>query len=260
MDIGTLVGFVLAFIGIVIGQILEGGSIGQLTQPTAFLIVMGGTTGAVMISFPLKTFLAAMKDIKNVFFDKAHKPDELVQELLRLANKARKDGIVSLEQDIPKISDNFLREALRMAVDGIDPKEMRATLELRIEQIEEHLEHSPKVFEAFGGYSPTIGIIGAVLGLIQVMQNLNDITAVGHGIAVAFVATIYGVAFANVVFLPASTKLKLKGKHEITTKLACLDAVASIVEGMNPRLIEAKLRSYFVGELAPEEEGARKAA
>lgn len=254
MDLATLLGFVIAGIGILVGQAIEGGSLLQIIQPTAAMIVGGGTIGAVLIAFPLKIFMGAIKDLKNVFFETVHKPDDLVKELIHLATKARKEGIVSLEQDIPKVSDEFLGEALRMAVDGIDPKEMRSTLELRIEQLEEHADHSPKVFEAFGGFSPTIGIIGAVLGLIQVMQHLDNIEEVGKGIAVAFVATIYGVALANIVFLPAANKLKEKGKQQIKIKVAMLDAVTSIVEGMNPRLIEAKLRSYFVGQISQSAE------
>lgn len=256
MDLGTILGFIVALAGILIGQAIEGGSVMQILQPTAAMIVVGGTTGAVLVAFPLKVFLGALKDVKNVFFDKEHKPADLIRELVHLATKARKEGIVSLEQDIPKMEDDFLKEALRMAVDGIDPKEMRQTLELRIEQMEEHAEHSPKVFEAFGGFAPTIGIIGAVLGLIQVMQHLDNIEEVGKGIAVAFVATIYGVGLANIVFLPFANKLKEKAKHAVKVKLASLDAVASIVEGMNPRLIEAKLSSYFIDEMSSSPEGA----
>ncbi|MBI1748697.1 MAG: flagellar motor protein [Acidobacteria bacterium] len=249
MDLATILGFIIAAVGILGGQAIEGGSLMQILQPTAAMIVGGGTMGAVMIAFPLKTFIGSIKSIKDLFFDKAHSPEELVKELVSFATKARKEGLVSLEPEIPKTSDEFLGEALRMAVDGIDPKEMRQSLELRIEQMEEHAEDSPKVFEAAGGFAPTIGIIGAVLGLIQVMQHLDNIEEVGKGIAVAFVATIYGVGLANIVFLPAANKLKLKAKHGIKRKYAMLDAVASIVEGMNPRLIDAKLRSYFVGEI-----------
>jgi chemotaxis protein MotA len=160
------------------------------------------------------------------------------------ANKARKDGIIALEADANQTSDPFLKKALQMAVDGTDPKDVRQAMELEIYYDDERSEQYPKVFEAAGGYSPTIGIIGAVLGLIQVMQHLDNIDEVGRGIAVAFVATIYGVGAANIFFLPAAGKLKIKNRNATIVKEMMLEGVISILEGMNPRLLEAKLRAF----------------
>jgi chemotaxis protein MotA len=249
MDIATILGFVLAAIGILVGQAMEGGSIKQIIQPTAALIVGGGTLGAILISFPLKTVLQAVKELKDLFFEKQIKPQERIKEIIGYAARARKEGIISLEQETGKIDDPFLKKALMMAIDGIDPKELRQTMELELEHLEEHAEQTPKVYEAGGGYSPTIGIIGAVLGLIQVMQHLDNIEEVGKGIAVAFVATIYGVAAANIFLLPAANKLKIKHKSTVVMKEMILEGVVSILEGLNPRLIEEKLKSFFAAEL-----------
>ncbi len=264
MDLATLIGILVAIGGIVGGMMLEGGKLSQILQPTAAFIVFGGTIGATLISFPLKVFLEALKGLRGVFFDTKVNPDDKIKEIVAYANRARKEGMMSLEQDVGKIEDPFLKRALTMAVDGIDPKEIRQTMELVLAQQEEHLEQVPKVFEAAGGYAPTIGIIGAVLGLIQVMQHLDNIDEVGKGIAVAFVATVYGVGAANIFFLPAAGKLKLKQRIEIVLKEMILEGVISILEGVNPRLIEDKLRSFFSSETKkPEpakEEKQEKAA
>jgi chemotaxis protein MotA len=161
------------------------------------------------------------------------------------ANKARKEGLVSLENDVKGIHDPFFKKAMMMAVDGSSIKDVRETLELELQYMEEYGEHPGKVWEAAGGYAPTVGIIGAVMGLIQVMKNLQDIDAVGHGIAVAFVATVYGVFFANVIFLPAATKIKIKHRMEIIMKEMIVGGVLLMIEGINPRVIEDKLYNFF---------------
>ena len=169
----------------------------------------------------------------------------LIEEMVRFANKARKEGIVSLDSDLESISDPFLKKALMLAVDGTEPEELRKMMELELDNQAEHDENIPKVFEAAGGFAPTIGIIGAVLGLIQVMQHLDNIAEVGRGIAVAFVATIYGVGSANLLFLPAAGKLKLRIREGQVQKEMMLEGVISILEGMNPRMLEAKLQGFL---------------
>jgi chemotaxis protein MotA len=190
LDKGTIGGIALAAIGIVAGLLIEGGRVSQILQPTAALIVFGGTIGAVLVQFPLRQFLAAARALSGIFVEPAQNPDELISELVGYARRARKRGIISLDSELSQIADPFLKKSLMLAVDGTPAVELRKLMELELEIQWESDEKIPQVFEAAGGFSPTIGIIGAVLGLIQVMQHLQNIDEVGKGIAVAFVATI----------------------------------------------------------------------
>jgi chemotaxis protein MotA len=245
MDIASIGGIILALVGILGGMIIEGGNPMEIMKPTAAMIVIGGTAGACMLQFPLNIFLAACKSLIKVFLHKGHDGEAILQQLVGFANKARKNGIVSLDADINDIHDPFLKQALMLAVDGTEPSEVRKIMELELENKSEIEEKIPAVFEAAGGYSPTVGIIGAVMGLIQVMKNLSDIDEVGRGIATAFVATIYGVAIANLICLPAAAKLKFRHREEVMVKEMMLEGVISILEGMNPRMIETKLRTFL---------------
>ena len=245
MDKSTLLGVGVALTGILLGLLLEGGKIAQIIQPTAALIVFGGTLGAVMIQFPLRVISAAGKRLGQVFVDNSQDPNVLIQEMVGFAQKARRDGIISLDADLPAIADPFLKKSLMLAVDGTEPQEIRKIMTLELDNQGEHEDHLPRVFESAGGFAPTIGIIGAVLGLIQVMQHLDDISEVGRGIAVAFVATIYGVGSANLFFLPASGKIKIRIRQEQIRREMMLEGVISILEGMNPRMLETKLQSFF---------------
>ena len=252
MDTSSVMGILLALAGIVAGLLLEGGHVGQVLQPTAAMIVFGGTAGAVMLQFPLSTVVAAARRLIHVFFYRNGAGEDVVKQLVEFANKARRNGIVSLDQDLADIQDPFFRQAVMLAVDGTEPSELRRIMELQIDNQNELEEKIPAVFESAGGFSPTIGIIGAVLGLIQVMQHLDHIDQVGRGIAVAFVATIYGVAAANLFFLPAAGKLRLRLRQEQMLKEMMLEGVASILEGMNPRILEIKLSGFL--DVVPEEE------
>lgn len=245
LDKSTLGGFLIALGGLGLGLVLEGGKVAQVLQPTAALIVLGGTIGAVMVQFPLRIVLEALAQLRHVFFDTEPEPDSLIQNLLRYAFKARKEGILSLDGELARIQDPFLREGLMLAIDGVSAADLRKMMELQIDYRGEKEERIPKVFEAAAGFSPTVGIIGAVLGLIQVMQHLQDISAVGRGIAVAFVATIYGVAAANLVFLPCAGKLKIRIRERQVLQEMTLEAVLSIMEGVNPRALEMQLVSYW---------------
>jgi chemotaxis protein MotA len=243
-DLATLGGLILAFGGIVGGLIMEGGKLKDITQLTAAIIVLGGTCGAVMVSTPMNTLLGAARRLVHVILDKTDSPEAVVDELIGYAVSARRGGLVSLENDALEVQDPFLRKALNLAVDGTDLQEIRGMMQLDIELSENRALAEAKVFESAGGYSPTIGIIGAVLGLIQVMKNLANIAEVGHGIAVAFVATVYGVGLANIVLLPAATKIKARVESEAALKELMLEGVVAIVEGMNPKLIRGKLEAY----------------
>jgi chemotaxis protein MotA len=189
--------------------------------------------------------LASFKAVGKIFQEPKTNSKGIIQEIVRLANKARKEGVIALEADTQKIEDPFLKRALTMAMDGVEPKVLRDTMELEIANLEEESDQPVKFWQSAGGYSPTIGILGAVLGLIHVMENLSDPSKLGGGIAVAFVATVYGVGLANLVYLPMSGKLKLKAKSFLVAKEIMLVGVIGILEGENPRLIEDKLKSYL---------------
>jgi chemotaxis protein MotA len=252
LDKGSLGGIVVAMGGIFLGLTLEGGKIMQIAQPTAALIVLGGTLGAVMLQFPLSVIGAAFGSLVTVFFEPGEDPMHAVQEMVRYAHKARKDGIVSLDREVESVQDPFLKKSLMLAVDGTEPDELRNIMQLDLDNRAERDENIPRVFESAGGFSPTVGIIGAVLGLIQVMQHLDNIGEVGRGIAVAFVATIYGVGAANLFFLPASGKLKIRLREEELRHEIILEGVISVLEGMNPRMLETKLLSFISNDRAAQ--------
>jgi len=248
VDKSTFAGILLAATGILAGLLLEGGKIGQILQPTAAMIVFGGTIGAVMVQFPMNVVGQAAQRLAHVFFEKTPDAHALVKELVGYANKARKNGIVSLDAELKKIKDPFLRKSLMLAVDGTEPQELRKMMELELDNQAEREEKIPQVLESAGGFAPTIGIIGAVLGLIQVMQHLENINEVGKGIAVAFVATIYGVGSANLFFLPSAGKMKIRIREEQVLREMTLEGVVSILEGMNPRILETRLLGFLADE------------
>ena len=246
MDKASFSGILLALLGILVGLVLEGGNIGQILQPTAAMIVFGGTVGAILIHYPLSTVLRAFAALTQIFLDRKTNGPELISQLVGYATKARREGIVSLDTEIPEISDAFLQRSLMFAVDGTEPQELRHMMELELDRQAERDDELPAVLESAGGFSPTIGIIGAVLGLIQVMQHLQNIEEVGRGIAVAFVATIYGVGAANLFFLPAAGKLRIRMRQHQTLREMTLEGVVSILEGMNPHMLETKLDGFLV--------------
>jgi chemotaxis protein MotA len=257
-DLATVGGLVLAAAGILGGLLIEGGKLTDIAQITALMIVLGGTIGAVMVTTPLKTLLRAAKCLGSVFMEHAEEPQQVIEEILGYATKARKHSIMSLESDLDNITDPFLRKALMLSIDGTDLQDLRKMMELDIAVQQKNGEAMAKVYEAAGGYAPTIGIIGAVLGLIQVMKHLENIEEVGRGIAVAFVATVYGVASANLFFLPAANKIKARLHHTLEMRELMLEGVCSIVEGLNPKIIRIKLDA-FLEEAPSAEKEARPA-
>jgi chemotaxis protein MotA len=243
-DIATIGGIALALGGILGGLLMEGGKIKDISQITAAIIVLGGTLGAVMVSTPMSVLKGAFLRMIHVLLDKTQAPDSVIEELIGFATKARKNGLVSLESEAAEIQDPFLKKALTLAVDGTDLQEIRNMMQLEMDIHDGRAQAEAKVFECGGGYAPTIGIIGAVMGLIQVMKNLANIEEVGHGIAVAFVATVYGVGLANILLLPAASKIKSRIERETELKELKLEGVIAIVEGLNPKLIRSKLDAY----------------
>jgi chemotaxis protein MotA len=243
MDPRSLIGFVVALLAIVGGQLLEGGHLSSILQPTAALIVLGGTLGAVALQFPPAALRQALDDLRQ-----ALRPSEplgpLIATLSALAHRARREGIVALEREAAQLPDPFLRRALELAIDGFDPAAVRRMLELQLDKVEEEADQSVKVLEAAGGYAPTVGILGAVLGLIHVMENLSEPARLGSGIAVAFVATVYGVGSANLLFLPLAGKLKLRAREVALRLEIIIEGVCSLAEGENPRTLERRLSVY----------------
>lgn len=246
MDIAALIGTFLGIGFILVGQALEGGNIGQLLQITAAFIVVGGTAGAVFLSFPLEDFKIAGECIGVVYFGKAPKLETLIEEIIGYAQKARKEGVIVLEKEAKNASHPLLKLGLEAVADGADPTLVKDMMETQLSQLQEKIASGAKVLESAGGYSPTLGIIGAVLGLIQVMQNLSDPSKLGAGIAVAFVATIYGLVVANLITIPYSTRTKRKYARIFTSMELMIEGILSIQAGESPALIERKLECYIV--------------
>lgn len=246
MDWGSLIGVALALGGLLIGQSLEGGKLGSLIQPAAFVIVVVGTLGAVLLQSGWRNFVHGIKMAGLVFVPKGDDYATLISGITSWSVIARREGLLNLERVIKDVDDPFSAHGLRLIVDGVEPKKLREVLDLEIGAYETRQRLAIKIWEAAGGYSPTIGILGAVLGLIHVMENLSDPSRLGSGIAVAFVATIYGVGFANLVFLPISSKLKALVNRDIFKHEMLADAFAGIAAGDNPRLIEERMNIYLL--------------
>lgn len=244
-DLASIVGLVVGVGMILLGQVLEGGSVMSIVQPTAALIVFGGTLGATMVSFPLTVVIEAAKKFVTVFIGKSANNGELVKELLRLANVSRREGFLSLQKVVGQTQDPFMAKGLQLIVDATPEKAIRDMLETEMTREDHANEQLFKVFETAGGYSPTIGIIGAVLGLIHVMENLADPSTLGAGIAVAFVATVYGVGSANLFFLPAASKLKHHKEEHTKLRELMLEGLLAIQRGENPPQMKERLKSYL---------------
>lgn len=245
MDFISIVGIILSLTAIIGGQILEGGHLASLIQPTAFLIVVGGTLGAVMLQSPLSVFLSAMKMSFWVLFPPTLSPAVFISQIASWGQIARKEGLLALEAQIELLDDPFARKGLQLLVDGAEPERLREVLEVEISAYEVQMKLSARVWESAGGYAPTIGILGAVMGLIQVMENLSDPSKLGGGIAVAFVATIYGVGSANLFFLPIAKKLFASIGRLIALREMYVDGLVGIANGDNPRLIESRMLGYI---------------
>lgn len=244
MDIGTIGGIIFAVGMILAGQALEGGHVGSLIQATAAMIVFGGTFGAVAISFPMNEFIRGLKMAAGALTQKKSDVKQILDQIVDLAGVARRDGVLALEQRMPELKDPFLRRAVGFIVDGVDATVARDALETEIMHEFEEGNVGAKVFESMGGYAPTVGILGAVLGLIHVMENLNDPSKLGGGIATAFVATVYGVGSANLIFLPLANKIKRKLSVEKERRVLIAEGALSIQAGLNPRVLREKLLAY----------------
>lgn len=246
LDKTSLGGLALGIGAIIGGQYLEGGHLSSLVQPTAFLIVIGGTLGAVMLQSPLATFVSGMRMFSWVFSPPATAAKDLIGRITVWSQIARKEGLLALDAQAEREKDPFVRKGLQLLVDGTEPERLREVMEVEIGSYEAQLKAGARIWEAAGGYAPTIGILGAVMGLIHVMENLSDPAKLGGGIAVAFVATIYGVGSANLIFLPVAKKLLANVSRLVTLREMVVDGLIGIANGDNPRIVEGRLKGYLV--------------
>jgi len=259
MDLSTIIGIVLGFGGLIAGYMLEGGSVGSLGGKSAFIIVFGGTAGAVLTSFPLSDLKNFPKWLKIAFTSQSFGTLEAYETLVRFAEKARREGLLSLEQELESVTDRFTRQGMQLVIDGTDPEITREILESNISVLEKRHKVGVAVFEAAGGFAPTMGIIGTVMGLVMVLGNLSNPEELSKSIAAAFIATLYGVSSANLLWLPFASKLKMKDKAEVSAMEMILDGILSIQAGENPSILKEKLKTH-AGSLLPSEDKAEEGA
>ena len=245
MDSVSLIGLFLGLGAIIVGHVAEGGYLSSLVQPAAFLIVVGGTAGAILLQSPLRVFLGGMKMVKWVFVPPPVRHERTIGLIVEWSFLARREGLLALDRQSKEVEDPFIRHGLQMLVDGVEPGSLRESLEIEADAWATQMRQYARVWESAGGYSPTIGILGAVLGLIHVMENLSDPTRLGSGIAVAFVATIYGVGLANLVLLPVYKKLLSHVGALASSREMIIDGLLGIANGDNPRIIENRMRGYI---------------
>jgi len=245
VDRSSIIGLLIGFLAIIVGQVLEGGHLGSLAQPTAMLIVVGGTLGAVMLQSPYATFVRGMRMLKWILYPPVVNYLQVIQQVTGWSQVSRREGLLALDAVVSELKDDFVRKGLQLLVDGAEPERLREVMDVEITTFEQEMKLSARIWEAAGGYSPTIGILGAVLGLIHVMENLSDPSKLGAGIAVAFVATIYGVGLANLVYLPVANRLKAHINRLVVQREMIVAGLVGIANGDNPRIIESRLRAYI---------------
>lgn len=245
MDRISVIGLLIGLAAIVGGQVLEGGHVSSLFQMTALAIVGGGTLGAVLLQSPQDVFVRGFRMAKWVWVPPVNKTPQMIVSITNWANMARREGLLVLESQIGPQKDLFVKKGLQLLVDGAEPDRLREVLDVDIVTFEDSHRHAARIWESAGGYAPTIGIIGAVMGLIHVMENLSEPSKLGAGIAVAFVATIYGVGLANLVFLPINKKLQAIIGRQVRHRELIVDGLIGIANGDNPRIIESRLRGYL---------------
>lgn len=255
MDIATIIGLVLGLGAVFGGMILEGGNPMMLFNIPALVIVVVGTFATTFVSFPLSRILSLGGVLMHTVLDKAHDPRHTADLLVEMSEQSRREGLLSLESKAQTVTDPFIKKGLLLMIDGTDPERLRAILEIDLAAREERHESGVAVLESLGGFAPTLGIIGTVMGLINVLSNLAEPSELGHKIAGAFIATFYGVFTANILFLPLGAKLKGKMKHEAHLGEMCLEGILSIQAGDNPRIVREKLDGF----LAPKLRAARGA-
>ncbi|HAR43241.1 MAG TPA: flagellar motor protein [Bdellovibrionales bacterium] len=258
MDIASILGFIIGISAVVGGQVLEGGHVSQIMQGTAALIVLGGTAGAMLVSFPVQDIKKAFQLLPLIFTKVDMDVRPTIDEIIRIATIARKEGVLAVEGQRESIVNPLFKKTIKYVIDGFEPNTVKEIIDTEIYLVFEEEEAAGKVWEGTGGYSPTIGIIGAVLGLIHVMSMLNDPSKIGEGIAVAFVATVYGVGIANLWLIPMGTKIKRKAAQRMLTKEVVKLGVVGIQEGLNPHFLQEKLEVFVEEHLRRSDDGGKK--
>ncbi len=244
MDIATLVGIVLSF-ALVLSAILMGGSLSIFINVPSIMIVVGGTIGATMINYPLPDMLKVVKVVKNAFFMKKLTANELIASFVNLAGIARREGILALESKINEMDDEFMKKGMQLSVDGLEPGAIKEILETEIDAIQERHKLGAEIFTTLGTFAPALGMIGTLIGLVQMLQTMSDPSTIGPAMAVALLTTFYGAIMANILFLPIAGKLKNRSSEEVMLKDLITEGVISIAKGENPRVIEQKLNAYL---------------
>ena len=252
MDIATLIGLIAGAVAIIGGFLWEGGQITGLFQSTAALIVFGGTIAAILISYPMYRIRTIPAALRMAFRKSNHEASEWIDDIVEMSMLARREGVLALEHKVMEHSNEFLKNGIQMVVDGTDQPVVQQIMELEIDAIEQKHDHYAKIFESAGAYAPTMGIIGTVMGLVQVLGSLTDPTELGPSIAVAFIATLYGVASANLIFLPIASKIRAKSEEETSTLEMLLEGVLSVQNGENALLVRKKLETYALKHKIPE--------
>jgi chemotaxis protein MotA len=256
VDLTTILGIIVGLGGIVGGFVMDGGHLSALFIPSAMLIVFGGTFGAVAASFPMHILKTIPTALSIAFRQTKQNPSQTIEEIVEMATIARREGVLALEQRAQEHPNPFLKDGLMMVVDGTDPDLTRQILELEMDAVEHKAENMAKIFEAAGGFGPTMGIIGTVMGLIHVLGNMSaDPSALAPAIAVAFTATLYGVLSANAIYFPIGTKLKIRGKEQIAEMELMLEGILALQAGENPQLIKKKLNSFVHEKHASKKQG-----
>jgi chemotaxis protein MotA len=249
MDLATVIGLLLAWGALVGSLLMEGGDVRALINIPAALLVFGGTFGAAMISCRLNQIMGLPDVLRRAFDDKAHDPAEVIRLLVRFAERARRDGLLVLEAEAKRVDDAFLQKGIRLAIDGTDPETVRDILETELHFLKARHKSGENIFTTLGGFAPTLGIIGTVMGLIHMLENLSDPGKMGPLIAGAFIATLYGVSSANLLFLPLANKLKARSQEEVTIREVMIEGILAIQAGDNPRIVEEKLKSFLAPRL-----------
>lgn len=248
MDIGTIIGLALAC-GLMLMAILQGGPLGIFINIPSALIVFGGTIGVALVHYPLKDIIGAVAIAKKTILNKDTDPYALIVQLMDFANKARKEGILSLQGMMDSVDDEFLVKAMQMAVDGQEPDTLRAMLTTEIEYLSERHSKGQEIFTSLAGYGPAMGMVGTLIGLVQMLMNMSDPDSIGPAMAVALLTTLYGAVLANVFCAPMAGKLKSRAASEALMKQLVIEGMQSILSGENPRIMEQKLHAFIAPSL-----------
>jgi chemotaxis protein MotA len=253
MDIATVLGIVSAF-GLVLSAILMGGGLNLFINIPSLLIVVGGTLGTTMINYPLKDVLSVVKVVKNVFFSKAASTSDIIKQFGDFSNKARREGILALEGEIKNVQEEFLQKGIQLSIDGLEPASIREIMETETSYIQDRHKLGAEIFTTMGTYAPALGMVGTLIGLVQMLQTMSDPSSIGPAMAVALLTTFYGAVMANIVCLPMSGKLRTRSSEEVLIKEMMIEGVICLSNGENPRIVEQKLAAFLAPNQRNQEE------